>query len=54
MCIDKHRSLEDSGQSQVFEGYCLTEKEDIVVKQIKLDMDGYDCLIKELRVQLIL
>jgi hypothetical protein len=43
-----------SAQSQVFEGFSLIEQEDIVVKQIKLDINGYRCLIKELQVQQIL
>ena len=46
--IDKRKIKFNSAQSQVYEGFSLIEYEDIVVKQIKLDIEGYSCLIKEL------
>ena len=49
--IDKRKLKYNSAQSQVYEGYSLAEREDIVVKQIRLDLEGYNCLIKELQVQ---
>jgi len=48
VCIDKQQRKISSAQSQVFVGFSLIEREDIVVKQIKLDVSGYTCLIKEL------
>lgn len=54
VCVSKPADSFRSAQSQVYEGFSIKSNELCVVKQVKLDVNGLSCLIKELQVQMMI